>query len=81
MLAGMSMLKPQLERDIHQTVLPWLQNQKQAFTDDKKNAIKMSELIIEKGIMKRMNQHAKTLKARADKKKSEEEDKAMAGVR
>ena len=43
MLSGMSMLKPELERDIHQTVLPWLQNQKHAFTADKKDAIKMSE--------------------------------------
>lgn len=74
MLAGMSMLKPELERDIHQTVLPWLQNQKHAFTADKQDAIKMSESLIEEGIMKRMNQHAKTLKARADKKKKELED-------
>lgn len=34
----------------------------------------MSEKIIENGIMKRMNQHAKTLKARADKLKSELDD-------
>jgi len=31
--------------------------------------------------MKRMSQHAKTLKARAEKKKRELEDEAMAGVR
>ena len=55
MLAGMSMLKPKLDRDIHQTVLPWLQNQKEAFTCDKKDAIKMSDKLIENGILKRMN--------------------------
>lgn len=41
----------------------------------------MSEKIIEKGILKRMNTHAKTLKARAEKKRKEQEDKEMAGVR
>ena len=65
----MSMLKPQLERDIHQTVLPWLVNQKESFTCDKKDAIAMSEKIIEQGILKRMEVHSKTLKARASKKK------------
>lgn len=74
MLAGMSMLKPQIEREIHQTVLPWLQNQKDAFTSDKQDSISMSEKLIEKGILKRMNGHAKTLKARANLKKRELED-------
>ena len=62
-------------------MLPWLENQKESFTSDKKNAISMSEKIIERGILKRMNTHAKTLKARAEKKKKEQEDMAMAGVR
>lgn len=34
----------------------------------------MSEKLIEKGILKRMNGHAKTLKARANLKKRELED-------
>ena len=41
----------------------------------------MSEKIIEQGILKRMEVHSKTLKARASKKKQEQEDKEMAGVR
>ena len=41
----------------------------------------MSDWIIEDGISKRMKQHAKTLRARAEKKKKELEDEAMAGVR
>jgi hypothetical protein len=42
-LAGYSMLKPKLEVDIHSTVLPWLMNQKESFTCDKKDAIKISD--------------------------------------
>lgn len=41
----------------------------------------MSEQLIEQGIMKRMKTHAKTLKARAEKFRKEQEDEAMAGVR
>ena len=80
-LAGMSMLKPELEVDIHKTVLPWLVNQKESFICDKKDAIKISEELIEEGILKRMSQHAKTLKARAEKIKQAQKDEANAGVR
>ena len=66
-LAGYSMLKPKLEVDMQSTVLPWLMNQKDSFSCDKKDAIKISEQLIEEGILKRMNTHAKTLKARAAK--------------
>ena len=41
----------------------------------------MSQKIIDWGIENRKKAHAKTLKARADRIKAEEKDRAMAGVR
>ena len=38
----MSMLKTQLEVDIHGDVKPWLMAQKAAFKDDQKECVKMA---------------------------------------
>ena len=80
-LGAMSMLKTQLEVDIHGDVKPWLMAQKQAFKDDQKDCVKMAATIIEQGINMRRRAHMKTLAARAAKIKQEEEDKAMEGSR
>ena len=41
----------------------------------------MSALYIDHGISRRVKAHAKTIKARADRLKADEDEKAMAGVR
>ena len=77
----MSLMNPSLECDLHGSVLPWLMDQKDAFTVDADDASKFTEQIIDLGIVQRKKAHAKTLKARADRKKTEAEDAAMAGIR
>ena len=73
-LSDMSLMKPSLETDLHHDVLPWLMNQKEAFTKDSEQAEELTNAIIDLGIIQRQKSHAKTLKARADRKKAEEED-------
>jgi hypothetical protein len=76
----MSMLKPKLECELHEDVLPWLMNQKNAFTDDQSDARNVTSQLIEDGILSRKKKHAATIKARADRIKQAEKDLAMAGV-
>ena len=80
-LSDMSLMKPSLECDLHSDVLPWLMDQKETFTADAEAAQTITDKIIDLGIITRKKAHAKTLKARADRKKAEAEDAAMAGIR
>ncbi len=74
-------MKPSLECDLHQDVLPWLMEQKEAFSNDAEEAEKIASRIIDLGINARQKAHAKTLKARADRMKADADDAAMAGIR
>ena len=55
--------------------------QKETFTKDQDDAVKITERIIDLGIEKKMKAHAKTLKARADRLKAEANERENAGIR
>ena len=80
-LAGMSLLHPKLECDLHEDVLPWLMAKKETFSTDQDDSIKMADHLIEQGILARSKAHARTMKARRDKERALAEDAANADVR
>jgi hypothetical protein len=49
-LNSMSLLHPKLECDLHEDVLPWLMEQKDAFSKDSADAEGMAVTLIDEGI-------------------------------
>ena len=80
-LSALSMMQPKLENDLHETVLPWLKNQRDAFTEDMKESKDMADKVIMNGIQMRKKAHAKMLAERAARLKKEADEIEMAGVR
>lgn len=70
-LNSMSLLHPKLECDLHEDVLPWLMEQKDAFSKDSADAEGMAVTLIDEGINQRKMAHARTLKERQNQLKQD----------
>ena len=80
-LNSMNMMKPKLDTDLHENVLPWLMNQRDAHTNNMKDSDNMAEKAIMSGIETKKKAHAKMLAERAARLKKEADEIEMAGVR
>ena len=69
-LASMNMLTGKMERSMEEQVLPWLMEQREQFVEDRKDAVTVTDELIELGIKGAADRHAKTIKARADRIKN-----------
>ena len=75
----MNLLHPKIESDLHKDVLPWLTARRDSFLGDQTSAGELAEGLIEKGLIRRRETHARTLQARIERKQKEEQDLLRAG--
>ena len=78
-LSDMNLLHPKIESDLHKDVLPWLTARRDSFLGDQTSAGELAEGLIEKGLVRRRETHARTLQARIERKQKEEQDLLRAG--
>lgn len=79
-LGDMSLMRPKVEIDLYNDVLPWLLAKRDEFLGDAKSSVEVSEEVVWEGVVFHKNAHAEFLKNRqlaieqAELKKQQEEE-------